>query len=103
MSILKDLLAMGFSPISSICISAVGVLWWRMVWSERKNVKVREDWHAATLARVEEVERKSEECYIDREKLREDSAITATKLATVEERLAQFGRCPKQGCPMRRS
>lgn len=101
MDTIKELLSMGFSPISSLCIVAVSALWARIRWTEKNNVKVREDWHSATLARVEEVEKKAEECYNDREDLRKVATETAMKLATLEERTKQYGRCPKAGCPMK--
>lgn len=98
---LKELLAMGFTPAAAVCMLAVGVIWLRLRWSEKQNSKIREKWHAETHARVDDLEKHTEECNADRDNLKREAILLKVKVGLLAGRVKRMTRCPKQDCPFR--
>ena len=101
MSNFKELLDLGFTPAAALAITACGVLWVRMEMSTRKQNKTREEWHAATLARVDEMETHVQACNEDRDRIKEEAAKLEVRVATLTERNNRYANCPRKFCPMR--
>lgn len=99
--LLKELVALGFSPVNAVLIIGLITVWVRFEWANRNQSTTREEWHEETRKRVEEVEEHAEECYRDRDGLREELSKVRAQLAVFNERAERAARCPKNGCPNR--
>lgn len=91
---LKDLIDMGFSPTASMAIIAVLALYARQVLNEKKQNRVREEWHTETRSRVDDMQGHIEECNDDR-------LLLKAQVATLKERTDILSRCPIEACPSR--
>lgn len=97
----RELLEMGFTPAAALSITACGVLWLRMEMGNRKQARLRQEWHAATLARVEELGEHVQECNDDRDRMKEEAAKLQVQVARLTERNSRYANCPRKLCPMR--
>lgn len=90
-SFLKDLIALGFSPLNCVLMGGLAVLWRVMTAKDDKQTADREAWHADTRAQVAELKGHVVACDKDRQELRMEQA-------KLEERLSR--RCPRKDCPL---
>lgn len=94
MQLLKQLYDLGFTPLNCVLIMAILAIWKLSGHKDKKQTQVREEWHAETRQRVEQMQGHVERCDDDRKKLRD-------KQAKLEGRIDQMSRCPIPECPNR--
>lgn len=99
MSQLKELLAMGFTPAAALCIVAVAVVWLRLRWSEKQNMKIRAAWHAEANERIDTLEAHTLTCNKDRERLQGEALKLKIRVGVLDSRMKVMARCSKEGCP----
>lgn len=102
---LRELIEMGFAPMMALVIAAVVVLWlalcglvlfvWRQFVKDRNS---RDDLRKEQLqdlnTRLEESEKKHEECDKDRGAIHK-------QIGELDRRISRYESCPRKGCPMR--
>jgi len=92
MQIFKQLYDLGFTPLNCVLIIGLITVWALALRKDRKQTQTREEWHAETRQRIEDMQGHVEKCDKDRARLREGQA-------RLEGRIDQMSRCPIQGCP----
>ena len=94
MQLFKQLHDLGFTPLNCVLIIGLITVWALAGRKDKKQTQTREEWHAETRQRIEDMQGHVEKCDEDRANLREAHA-------ELKGRIDQMSRCPLSGCPNR--
>lgn len=101
MTLLKDLISIGLTPLEGLTVVAVVILMLAMRRMDKRNRRDRQIWHQETrreldaaLVRVDESERRHEICDADRQKFKR-------QIAGLQQQVKILHACPHGECPLK--